>query len=625
MARSPISVAALVGAGVISPRGPASYSPEAQAFFARTSQQLPDDEKAIYNDLFVGLKTDGILDRLYSLHITGARDDQVMSLNLIGGNYTLTQNGIPFHTLDMYASGYMNGFWDTGFTFAAGDQNDAHIGIYSPFGDIVDPVDFGNDNSILWLRQTGDLCTWRINSATNLQFTLTNAAGHFIASRTSANAMSLYKDGVSISSSTSNPSTAPTATYPFRVGGRNGPSPTFSGRKLSVVHFGKGLTAQQAADLTARLASFFSARAAMLLSRAAAKTARTAALKSYIESFAATPSYLFGGNDYFYSDTTGPDWLNIRGSYQTISGKLPAFMGVEYSGSYAVNRGSNPGLGNAQMRARIKDMYDAGGIVFMHDHPNNPATTTTTMDDNPVQPFTSGGAYADRTGNPIAACLSGGSKRNSFLQYVDRVATTLKRMVGSDGQQIPVVMRWWHECNQNFFWWAPSTDATRAQFVQLQKDFWDRLKANGCNSFLNCWNIGANLSDDVSVTTLNKLYPGDSYVDFVSVDFYGDGNPAASANNAAGAFPNLATVAPTKKLIASEVGYTNETAVKTESELWSKKTGRWLGEDYPQLCAIATWFPPQGPAVGDGNNADFSAMMNSTACVTLDKVVGAYG
>lgn len=595
---------------------------DAIALFARMSTQPSNAEQRIIHALIVGLKSDGLWAKLHVLYDLGAHDDQAQTLNWLSTSYTLTPSGAPTHLLDLYSYGDGSAtYWDTGYKFSAGQQNDAHLGIYSPFSSQKANADFGNSNAAIVIRNTSDQAFYRTNAGSaSSAITNTDGRGHYVASRTGSAAGNdiLYKDGVSIGSSTAT-STTPDATYNFNIGRRAQASPTFSDRRLAIVHAGTGLSAQDAANFTARLATYLAAKTAMLRARSLARSAKTNNLLNYVKSMTTSAAYLLGQHDRFDSAGTAPDWEGRRADFFTATGKYPAYMQIEY-----VDRQQPSGATRyGNMLTRMTQVYDAGGLLMLHDHPGNPVTGVL---ESVI--FAGSGGYDDRTGTPLDAVQAGGTARNAFLAYCDRLADTLKRLT-SGGNRIPVMLRWWHECNQAFFWWAPdNSSGERVKFVQMYKDSIDRLRAAGVDNMLIVFNVSS-LANNRTPERYAEFYPGSDYVDMVSLDYYDDGSDEAAVVGLSSAFVSdmtsaIETVATTAKpLLFSEVGY--QYAADSKAGIWDTMTGGVITSTYPRVAALGLWRPPWGPASTDSNTASLVAMVADTNCITQDRLVSPYG
>ena len=54
----------------------------------------------------------------------------------------------------------------------------------------------------------------------------------------------------------------------------------------------------------------------------------------------------------------------------------------------------------------------------------------------------------------MASILPGGSKNSLYTVWLDRVADFLGGLKGKNGENIPIILRLFHELNGGWFWWG---------------------------------------------------------------------------------------------------------------------------------------------------------------------------
>lgn len=143
----------------------------------------------------------------------------------------------------------------------------------------------------------------------------------------------------------------------------------------------------------------------------------------------------------------------------------------------------------------------AGGIVTINYSMPNPQT---------------GGGENDTNIDFNALLTAGTAANTAFNTMLDQIAAILRKING------PVMNRWWHEHNYQWFWWGK---ATNTQFIKGWQYCHDRLtKYNGLTNLLwvNAYNAGP--------IDIGRIAFG--YTDMAGVDAYTD-NPAACASNIA--------------------------------------------------------------------------------------------
>lgn len=163
----------------------------------------------------------------------------------------------------------------------------------------------------------------------------------------------------------------------------------------------------------------------------------------------------------------------------------------------------------------IKEAYDRGMVVMACMHLNNPLT---------------GGDSWDNSSNQVAAeILRAGSPTNEkFNVWLDNLAALAKDLKGSDGLQIPIVLRPFHEHGHEWSWWG-STCTTAAEYVALWKFLVDGMKARGVHSFI--YAISPAMNGKQTESDFLYRWPGDDYVDFMGMDCYLGINNTTFLNN----------------------------------------------------------------------------------------------
>ena len=497
--------------------------------------------------------------------------------------------------------------YDTGYKFPAGQQDNAHMGVYSLSSGASNASDIGNANSAINCRSLGtaDTAFSRVNGATAGSATSLDGLGIFIANRTGALSADnkMWKRGAVIQASTS-ASAVPDATYNLWVAGRNGATPEYSGRNMAFWTIGTGMPD---AVLTAYSLLIENVCARLSASYTAANvTDKTRALYRYMTRMARQPSYVFGAFDNaWWALGTTP---NLLDDIATItSGKAPALIAHDFADPLSIGGAE----GSAAQIARIKAHYAAGGIVTVQLHPGNPVTGA--FEQLPSLAGTAGNQY-DMTGNPVVACLTGGAKRAEFLAYTDRIIAFLQACTDSSGTPIPIILRPWHENNGGFFWWS---DPTPANTIQLWRDFVDRIKAAGVQNVLYSWNN--NFAPTPSATS---YFPGLAYVDLLSVDYYDNVASPAGLSASETALGGLTSSTFRRPTYYGEIGF--QGAADSDSGLWNTKVGGYHRDRLSRSSSFLLWRSTFGPSAGGATNAEFASMVADTACITRDRLVDVY-
>lgn len=319
-----------------------------------------------------------------------------------------------------------------------------------------------------------------------------------------------------------------------------------------------------------------------------------------------------------------------------ITGRYPASCQYEYVAA-SQPTGADGATGAAQHETMRQDMIAfarIGGTIGINDHFGNPNLGSMS---NRMDSLTQG--YV--SSSPIPLVLTGGPQEARLLAYLDELAVFFNGLVNPDtGAKIPVLYRPMHEVNSNSFWWASSqagsssaVDATRqADYVTLWQKIVDYLRTTkGVTNVIYVWSLNAAMVGAKGTITDNASfpysgwYPGDSYVDVCSLDFYNDGaDSAADRMSIAGlpvrqSFDAICAIAGTagKAVTLAEAGF--EQVAGTRVDIW-ENAGKEMEQVLRVCYGMGLWRPPWGPALGQASNDSLRRMAASRYCLTLDKL-----
>jgi mannan endo-1,4-beta-mannosidase len=163
---------------------------------------------------------------------------------------------------------------------------------------------------------------------------------------------------------------------------------------------------------------------------------------------------------------------------------------------------------------------------------------------------------ADQKATAFKSILPGGANHEWYKKKLDKIASVLLNLKGSNGELIPIIFRPFHEFDGSWFWWGANF-ATAQEYKTAYQFTVDYLK-----NIKGVHNILYAFSPDNSYTTeTNYLsrYPGDKYVDVLGMDNYGDfdnqgQSGAAKANSKLKIIADLAK-AKVKIAALTETGY----------------------------------------------------------------------
>lgn len=123
--------------------------------------------------------------------------------------------------------------------------------------------------------------------------------------------------------------------------------------------------------------------------------------------------------------------------------------------------------------------------------------------------------------NAFKSIIPGGENHEYYKQKLQKVAQVAKTLVGSDGKQVPIIFRLFHEFDGNWFWWGQDY-CTPQEFIVVWRFTVEYLRDElGVNNMLFAFSPDNHFSTE---TQYLMRYPGDAYVDILGMDNYGDFN-----------------------------------------------------------------------------------------------------
>ena len=243
-----------------------------------------------------------------------------------------------------------------------------------------------------------------------------------------------------------------------------------------------------------------------------AATAETKALYSNLWALR-EKGWMFGHHDdlmygrYWYGEDGKSDTKAVCGDY-------PGVYSLDFS-TFMDDRVDSEASDNALRLKCMKEAYDRGMVIIACMHLNNP--------------LTGGDAWDNSDTHVVEEILKDGSDtQKKFNIWLDRLATLAKGLKGSDGKNIPVIMRPFHEHTQTWSWWSTRC-ATEKQFKDLWHYFVDYLKAAGVHNFI--YAISPQMDSKKVESDFLFRWPGDEYVDFIGMDCYQGINNNVFVNN----------------------------------------------------------------------------------------------
>lgn len=246
------------------------------------------------------------------------------------------------------------------------------------------------------------------------------------------------------------------------------------------------------------------------------------------------------------------------------TGKMPKLRGFEllaYSPNINYDDASEPCLteiyeNRGTLETALKWAKESGGIVTFSFHWYSPV----------------GGRdksfYAEHTDFDASRILVEGTKeREAFYHDMDVIAEELKKFEKAD---IPILWRPFHESDGTWFWWGAKGPEVARELYKLMYDYYTNV--HQINNLLWVWNC-----------RLKEGYPGDEYVDVISVDIYLPEYAPTDYSQEYGALVEATT--KNKVAALAEIGYLPDIKMLEESRTpwayymtWSKEF--CIGEKY---------------------------------------------
>jgi mannan endo-1,4-beta-mannosidase len=256
------------------------------------------------------------------------------------------------------------------------------------------------------------------------------------------------------------------------------------------------------------LGSCLAAHAAVLAPTNPNASPKAKAIYTYLQNIKGQG--ILSGQESMLWDNSSAGNTNYSAAYpysfrdQFVAGKNGGKYPAIYESDFGDVETTVSGLG---ARSRIVSILKArapkGAIFMLNWHTSNAAT----QDGDGY-----GGAKTLTNSKAIIdSMLKEGTAYNvEWLKRIDLIAGYLKELRDSN---IVVMWRPFHENNGNFFWWGQ-----QPRFAELWKQMYDRYtKVHGLDNLLWVYNSNHFGSND---TWVRKNYPGDAYVDVMSVDVY---------------------------------------------------------------------------------------------------------
>ena len=224
-----------------------------------------------------------------------------------------------------------------------------------------------------------------------------------------------------------------------------------------------------------------------------------------------------------------------RSDIKDLTGDYPGVVGFELGHLELGNERSLDSVSFMQIREQIRVFHQRNGVITISWHLDNPLTGKTAWDVSSKQ--------------VVKSILPNGENHAKFNSWLDRLADYFLTLKDDNGKPIPFIFRPWHEHSGSFFWWG-KTLCTEEEYIQLWQYTVKYLREKGLHNILYAYNTDR-------VLTLEEYlegYPGDNYIDMLSLDMYDRGPEYFGELDNAMAFVSYSAQAKSKLCALSECG-----------------------------------------------------------------------
>lgn len=307
-------------------------------------------------------------------------------------------------------------------------------------------------------------------------------------------------------------------------------------------------------------------------------TSSTSCLLAFINGLSGQTRHILAGQHSNYWDKNP---LDIVTPISAATGSQVAILGLTnfWTGTASTDYGTAP----ESFVQYANGWLAQGGIVLVSQ--------------SPLSPLSSGEAYSDVHTPGTAAYI----KWHAFL---DKQIAKFKQINGT------VIWRPFIELNGKWSWWVSNQNQYQADFKLIWQQMHDYFAANGVTNVLwlfnvNDWDSGADVS---------AWYPGNAYVDVVSLDAY--------PPNAKGDAPVYdALVATGKPIMYAEVGVHNSNnSIISQLTYDNSSLLAIIKANFPKIFAVVPWCQNFALPLQLGE----SAFMSDPAVITLSDVPAAF-
>ena len=224
--------------------------------------------------------------------------------------------------------------------------------------------------------------------------------------------------------------------------------------------------------------------------------------------------------------------------------------------------------------------------------------------------FYSADMTSEQRTDAFKSLLPGGKFNDWYKKKLEKVASVVSNLKDTNGKQIPIIFRPFHEFDGNWFWWGANY-CTAEEYISVY-----RFTVNYLRDTKNVHNILFAFSPDNSYTTPSSYlsrYPGDDYVDVLGMDNYGDfdnkGTSGASLANSKLKLISDLAISKNKIAALTETGYRVTSTTPAINNWFSTYLYDAITNNNLQIAYVMFWNNSNSgyyvPTPGNSNVADF--------------------
>ena len=224
--------------------------------------------------------------------------------------------------------------------------------------------------------------------------------------------------------------------------------------------------------------------------------------------------------------------------------------------------------------------------------------------------FYSADMTSEQRTDAFKSLAPGGKFNDWYKKKLDKVASVVSNLKDTNGKQIPIIFRPFHEFDGNWFWWGANY-CTAEEYISVY-----RFTVNYLRDTKNVHNILFAFSPDNSYTTPSSYlsrYPGDDYVDVLGMDNYGDfdnkGTSGASLANSKLKLISDLAISKNKIAALTETGYRVTSTTPAINNWFSTYLYDAITNNNLQIAYVMFWSNTSSgyyvPTPGNSNVADF--------------------